>query len=163
MLVVGYTVGVYDLFNVGHVRQLAAARALCTRLVVGVLDDGEVERRYGGRPFVPISERITLLGSLDCVHDVVVAAGPGNRGGRMGRAAVPSPRSADFGPRASVWWAPPEPIEADLVILGTDPHAPLSTPLTEAVAGSVPVVRLADVPGTASTILRAALARSSVA
>lgn len=57
--------GAFDLLHVGHVRYLAAARALGDRLVVAVNSDRSVRRAKGaGRPVVPERERVEILGHL---------------------------------------------------------------------------------------------------
>ena len=65
--------GVFDLLHVGHVRYLAAARALGDVLFVGVNVDAAVRRLKGpGRPLVPAAERVELLAALRPVDHVVV-------------------------------------------------------------------------------------------
>lgn len=65
--------GAFDLLHVGHVRYLAAARALGDILVVAVNSDASVRRLKGpGRPIVGERERIELLSHLDCVDWIVV-------------------------------------------------------------------------------------------
>ena len=66
------TNGCFDLVHVGHVRYLAAARALGDRLVVALNDDASTRRLKGpGRPVLPADERAELLCALRAV-DIVV-------------------------------------------------------------------------------------------
>ncbi len=65
--------GCFDLLHVGHVRYLAAARALGDLLVVGVNSDASVRRLKGpGRPLVPAAERAEMVAALAAVDHVVV-------------------------------------------------------------------------------------------
>jgi rfaE bifunctional protein nucleotidyltransferase chain/domain len=65
--------GCFDLFHVGHVRYLAAARALGDMLIVGLNSDAAVRRLKGpGRPLMPAAERAELLAALGAVDHVVV-------------------------------------------------------------------------------------------
>ena len=65
--------GVFDLLHVGHVRYLAAARALGDVLVVGLNSDASVRRMKGpGRPLIPAAERAEMLAALTAVDHVVV-------------------------------------------------------------------------------------------
>lgn len=71
------TNGCFDLLHVGHVRYLAAARALGDRLVVALNDDASVHALKGaGRPIVPASERAEVLAALRSVDLVTVFDGP---------------------------------------------------------------------------------------
>jgi D-glycero-beta-D-manno-heptose 1-phosphate adenylyltransferase len=66
------TNGCFDLLHVGHVRYLAAARALGDVLVVAVNDDASTRRRKGPRrPLVSLAERMELLAALRMVDAVV--------------------------------------------------------------------------------------------
>jgi len=57
--------GAFDLLHVGHVRYLAAARALGDRLVVAVNSDLSVRRSKGaGRPVMSEQERVEILAHL---------------------------------------------------------------------------------------------------
>ncbi|MGQ9779427.1 MAG: adenylyltransferase/cytidyltransferase family protein [Bacillota bacterium] len=59
------TNGCFDLLHVGHLRYLAAAKALGDVLMVGVNADEEVRRQKGpARPFVPAEERVELVAGL---------------------------------------------------------------------------------------------------
>jgi rfaE bifunctional protein nucleotidyltransferase chain/domain len=65
--------GCFDLLHVGHVRYLAAARALGDVLIVGLNADASVRRLKGpGRPLVPAAERAEMLAALTAVDHVVV-------------------------------------------------------------------------------------------
>jgi len=68
-----FTNGVFDLLHPGHVRYLAAARALGDVLVVGLNTDASVQRNKGpDRPFTPELERAELLRALESVDAVVL-------------------------------------------------------------------------------------------
>jgi rfaE bifunctional protein nucleotidyltransferase chain/domain len=69
------TNGCFDLLHVGHVRNLAACRALGDVLVVGVNGDESVRRLKGPeRPLVPAGERAEVLAALRSVDYVTVFA-----------------------------------------------------------------------------------------
>jgi rfaE bifunctional protein nucleotidyltransferase chain/domain len=68
-----FTNGVFDLLHVGHVRYLAAARALGDALVVAVNSDRTVRELKGeGRPIVPEQERAEILAALRQVDYVTI-------------------------------------------------------------------------------------------
>ena len=68
-----FTNGVFDLLHVGHVRYLAAARALGDALVVAVNSDGAVRKLKGeGRPIVNEHERAEILAALRQVDFVTL-------------------------------------------------------------------------------------------
>jgi D-beta-D-heptose 7-phosphate kinase/D-beta-D-heptose 1-phosphate adenosyltransferase len=70
-----FTNGCFDLLHPGHVRYLAAARALGDVLVVGLNDDASVRRLKGpGRPILSTAERAEVLAALSAVDHVVVFA-----------------------------------------------------------------------------------------
>jgi D-beta-D-heptose 7-phosphate kinase/D-beta-D-heptose 1-phosphate adenosyltransferase len=70
---VGFTNGCFDLLHPGHVRLLAAARAACDRLVLGLNSDASVTRLKGpGRPVQPVQARAEVLAALEAVDLVVV-------------------------------------------------------------------------------------------
>jgi rfaE bifunctional protein nucleotidyltransferase chain/domain len=67
-----FTNGCFDLLHPGHVRYLAAARALGDLLVVGLNDDRSVRRLKGaGRPILRLDERAEVLAGLAAVDHVV--------------------------------------------------------------------------------------------
>lgn len=67
------TNGVFDLFHVGHLRYLSAARAAGDRLVVAVNSDRVTSLLKGPqRPIIPAAERAELLAGLRVVDAVTV-------------------------------------------------------------------------------------------
>ena len=68
-----FTNGVFDLLHVGHVRYLAAARALGDALVVAINSDRRVRELKGaGRPVINESERAEILAALRQVDYVTI-------------------------------------------------------------------------------------------
>src|SRR5438128_797052 len=68
-----FTNGCFDLLHPGHVRYLAAARALGDVLVVGLNGDASVRRLKGpGRPVLRVEERAEVVGALAAVDHVIV-------------------------------------------------------------------------------------------
>ena len=75
--VVVWTNGCFDLFHVGHLRSLRAARQLGDVLVVGLNSDDSVRRLKGpGRPLLPQGDRAELLAGLACVDYAVIFSEP---------------------------------------------------------------------------------------
>jgi glycerol-3-phosphate cytidylyltransferase len=71
---VGCSLGVFDLFHVGHLDLLRSAEARCDRLVAGVLTDELAEALLGARPIVPLIERMEIVGHCRHVAEVVPLA-----------------------------------------------------------------------------------------
>jgi len=70
-----FTNGCFDLLHPGHVRYLAAARALGDVLVVGLNDDASVRRLKGpGRPILHAEERAEVLAGLASVDHIILFA-----------------------------------------------------------------------------------------
>ena len=68
-----FTNGCFDILHVGHVRYLAAARALGDALLVAINSDASVRELKGaGRPIVSESERAEMLAALAVVDYVTV-------------------------------------------------------------------------------------------
>ena len=68
-----FTNGVFDLLHVGHVRYLAAARALGDALVVAINSDRSVRELKGpDRPLFDQAERAEILAALRAVDYVTV-------------------------------------------------------------------------------------------
>lgn len=68
-----FTNGCFDLLHPGHVDLLSRAKALGTKLVVGINSDESVRSIKGvGRPFLNQDERSALLSALESVDEVVI-------------------------------------------------------------------------------------------
>lgn len=59
-----------DLLHVGHLRALQQAKALGTRLIVGVITDEGIAA-YKRRPVISFKERMELVANLKCVDQVM--------------------------------------------------------------------------------------------
>lgn len=68
---VGYVPGGFDLFHIGHLNILRAARERCDILVVGVATDESLIRMKGRPPVIPHPERMDLVASMRIVDEVV--------------------------------------------------------------------------------------------
>lgn len=69
---IGYTDGVYDLFHIGHLNMIQAAKSQCEYLIVGVHGD-DVVKEY--KPFYPIineNERKRIIESIKGVDRAVI-------------------------------------------------------------------------------------------
>ena len=65
--------GNFDLLHVGHVRYLAGAKALGSKLVVAINSDESVRALKGeGRPIMPEHERAEIVAALADVDAVVI-------------------------------------------------------------------------------------------
>lgn len=67
---IGYAVGTFDLFHIGHLTLLKHAREQCDRLVVGVASDELLELTKGRRPIIPLGERLDIVRALAFVDEV---------------------------------------------------------------------------------------------
>jgi D-glycero-beta-D-manno-heptose 1-phosphate adenylyltransferase len=69
--------GCFDLFHVGHIRYLQAAKELGDLLIVGINSDEQVRKLKGlNRPFMPENERAEIINALACVDYVTVFSEP---------------------------------------------------------------------------------------
>lgn len=65
--------GCFDLFHVGHLRYLQAAKTLGDVLIVAVNSDVQARRLKGeGRPATPENERAEVIAGLACVDAVTI-------------------------------------------------------------------------------------------
>ncbi len=63
--------GGFDPLHSGHIAYFKAAKTLGDRLVVGLNSDEWLTRKKG-RPFMPLQERMAIVGNLEVVDEVVV-------------------------------------------------------------------------------------------
>ena len=68
--IVGFAVGVFDMFHVGHLNIIRRAASLCDQLVVGIKTDELVTAQKGRAPVVPFDERCEIVAALRDVHAV---------------------------------------------------------------------------------------------
>lgn len=69
---IGYAVGAFDLFHIGHLNLLKLAKENCDELIVGVVADDLLERTKGGRPAIPEFERLEIVQSLSLVDRAIL-------------------------------------------------------------------------------------------
>ena len=69
---IGYTVGVFDLFHVGHLNLLERCKAMCDTLVVGICDDNYVRDIKNKEPVVNENDRARIVKALKCVDEVMI-------------------------------------------------------------------------------------------
>ena len=67
---IGYAPGVYDMFHVGHLNILRHAAKYCDHLIAGVVSDEMAMLAKGRLPVVPLTERLEIVASIDCVDAV---------------------------------------------------------------------------------------------
>lgn len=68
---IGYTVGSFDLFHIGHLNILKKAKAQCDYLIVGLNSDETMVRCKNKAPIIPYSERKQILEAIKYVDEVV--------------------------------------------------------------------------------------------
>lgn len=69
---VGYAPGVFDLFHIGHLNLLRAAKEHCDHLIAGVVSDEMAHRSKGSTPVVPTAERLAIVEAIRYVDEAVV-------------------------------------------------------------------------------------------
>lgn len=68
---IGFTVGVFDLFHVGHLNLLERCKEQCDHLIVAVCGDDYVRNIKHKEPIYNENERMRILKALKCVDEVV--------------------------------------------------------------------------------------------
>ncbi len=68
----GYVPGGFDMFHVGHLNILKAARTRCDTLIVGVASDESLLSMKGRLPVIPEFERMAIVSAIGCVDRVVL-------------------------------------------------------------------------------------------
>src|SRR3954469_10432913 len=72
-----FTNGCFDILHPGHIDLLTRARALGTKLIVGINSDGSVRKIKGfPRPFMQQDERAAILLGLKAVDEVRIFDDP---------------------------------------------------------------------------------------
>ena len=69
---IGYTSGVYDMFHVGHLNILRAAKAKCDYLIVGVTTDELCLKRKRKLPIIAQDDRAEIIKSIRYVDKVIM-------------------------------------------------------------------------------------------
>lgn len=69
---VGITVGVFDMFHIGHLNLLEKCKDMCEKLIVAVCDDDYVRNIKNKEPIIEQEDRMRLIGALKCVDNVVL-------------------------------------------------------------------------------------------
>lgn len=67
--------GCFDGLHLGHVKHLQLASSMGDYLVVGLTEDGSINKGPD-RPFFPWEERRDMLMALRCVDEVIMCFGP---------------------------------------------------------------------------------------
>ena len=68
-----FTNGCFDVLHPGHIDLLRRAKALGTRLIVGINSDASVKKIKGnGRPYMSQADRAVVLEALESVDEVVI-------------------------------------------------------------------------------------------
>ena len=68
---IGFTVGVFDLFHIGHLNLLERCKAQCEYLIVAVCGDDYVTQIKKKTPVYAEEERIRIVRALKCVDEVI--------------------------------------------------------------------------------------------
>lgn len=68
---IGITVGVFDLFHVGHLNLLERCKAMCEHLIVAVCQDDYVTQIKHKYPVYNATDRMRILGALKVVDEVI--------------------------------------------------------------------------------------------
>ena len=70
-MIIGYTTGVYDIFQIGHLNILRKAKEQCDYLIVGVSIDSLVESEKHKKPIIPFNERYAIIEAIKYVDKVI--------------------------------------------------------------------------------------------
>ncbi len=69
---IGYVPGAWDMFHVGHLNLLLAARQRCDFVIAGVVTDEVLHAAKGKWPVVPLQERLDVVAAMRPVDLAVV-------------------------------------------------------------------------------------------
>src|SRR5258705_2177723 len=70
---IGYALGAFDLFHVGHLNLLKRAKSQCDFLIAGVVSDEVLKIQKGIVPVVPLAERLEIVRQVRYVDEAVAA------------------------------------------------------------------------------------------
>lgn len=73
---IGYAVGAFDLFHVGHLNLLRHAKQHCDILIAGVVSDEMLRQVKGIEPVIPTAERAEIVKHISFVDDVYIETTP---------------------------------------------------------------------------------------
>lgn len=73
---IGYAVGAFDLFHVGHLNLLRHAKQHCDILIAGIVSDEMLRQVKGIEPVIPTAERAEIVKHISFVDDVYVESTP---------------------------------------------------------------------------------------
>ena len=68
---IGITVGVFDLFHVGHLNLLERCKSMCEHLIVAVCHDDYVTQIKHKQPVYSENDRMRILAALKVVDEVI--------------------------------------------------------------------------------------------
>lgn len=69
---IGYTQGVYDMFHIGHLNLLNAAKRNCDYLVVGINADELVKQYKNKTPVIVESQRAEIVRNIKAVDECMI-------------------------------------------------------------------------------------------
>lgn len=69
---IGFTDGVFDMFHVGHLNMIEAAKNKCDYLIVGVHSDEIVEGYKHRKPVINENDRCRIISALKAVDKAVI-------------------------------------------------------------------------------------------
>ena len=70
-MIIGYAAGTFDMFHIGHLNLLKAAKGLCDYLIVGISTDELVKQYKHHEPIIPFQERAEIVYSCKYVNAVI--------------------------------------------------------------------------------------------
>lgn len=71
LMIIGYTTGVFDMFHIGHLNIIKAAKEKCDYLIVGVSTDELVRQEKHKTPVITYDERKEIISAIKYVDLVV--------------------------------------------------------------------------------------------
>jgi glycerol-3-phosphate cytidylyltransferase len=73
--IIGYTVGTFDMFHIGHLNLLRRIKERCDYLVVGVNSDRLIMKLKNKTPVIPLKDRLAIIDSVKYVDKVIINDG----------------------------------------------------------------------------------------